>query len=135
MKKFFLAFFAIFFFLLFAISYKPIFAQSPAPQFNPPEQKYYKAEVTKIERSGTRDIQNYKNFFQFVEVKILEGSKMGKTIGVENSGSIKIAKQKELKVGDKIVLLEVIQDGQIQTKLYLLSRHWIFCISNYLCWA
>jgi uncharacterized membrane protein len=86
------------------------FAQSP--DFVPPEQNYYKAEVTKVIKSGTRNIQNYKNFFQFVEIKFLEGPLAGKTKTVENSGSIKLSNEKALEKGDKVVILEVIQNNQ-----------------------
>lgn len=107
MKKLF-----IFLFLFLFVFAKQADAQSPAPEFKAPEQHYYKAEVVKVVRSGTRDIQDYKNFFQFLEVKILEGQNAGKTVPVENSGSIKIAEQKELNTGDKIVLLQVVQNGE-----------------------
>lgn len=86
-------------------------AQSPT-EFKLPIQHYYKAEVIRVIKDGTRNIQSYKNFFQFVEVKILEGSKQGEKISVENSGSIKLVDQKSLKKGDKIVLLESSQNGK-----------------------
>ncbi len=95
--------------LLFLFS-KQTFAQSSASDFVPPVQHYYKAEVTKVIKSGTREIQSYKNFFQFVVVKFLEGPKTGQTQTIENSGSIKLVNQKALEKGDKVIILEVIQN-------------------------
>lgn len=107
MKKLFLILF-VFFFLLFA---KQSFAQTPSSQFVAPKQEYYKGEVIKVIKSGTKEIQTYKNFFQFVDIKILEGPEKGKTVALENSGSIKTAEQKSLKTGDKVVILKVTNQG------------------------
>ncbi len=98
--------------LFFALSPAKIFAQTKTQDFVPPKQEYYKAEVTKIIKEGSRDIQEYKNFFQFVEVKFLEGPKKGEFITFENGGSLKTVDQKSLKKGDRIVVLEVIQNGR-----------------------
>lgn len=81
-------------------------------EFVPPQQKYYKAEVTRVIKSGTREIQEFKNFFQFVEVKFLEGPYTGQAKTVENSGSIKLSGQKALGVGDKVIILEVTQNNE-----------------------
>ncbi len=116
MKKLFL--FVVFFYSLFAIVNTPVLAQTPSPEFVPPKQEYYKAEVVKIIKSGTRDIQNYKNFFQFVDVKILEGKEKGKIVSLENSGSIKTAEQKSLEKGDKIVVLKVTNQGNISYSVW-----------------
>lgn len=87
-------------------------AVSFAQEFNPPKQEYFKGEVTKIIKNGTRDIQNYKNFYQFLEVKITDGNEKNKTVNVENSGSIKTVDQKSLKQGDKIVVSKVTQNNE-----------------------
>ncbi len=109
MKKIFAV---LFLFFLFCIQiHKSAYAQSPS--FNAPKQEYLKGEVTKIIKNGTKDIQNYKNFFQFIDVKILEGKEKGKIISLENSGSLKTVKQKEVKKGDQIVLLKVTNNGKV----------------------
>jgi uncharacterized membrane protein len=101
---------SLLFFVLAILFTNNSFAQSN--NFVPPEQNYYKAEVTRVIKSGTREIQNYKNFFQFVEVRFLEGPNTGKTKTIENSGSIKLANEKELETGDKVIVLEVIQNQE-----------------------
>ena len=108
-KKLIFFLFAIFYFL-FAI---PANAQSPSPEFVPPKQEYYKAQVTKIIKEGSRDILQYKNFFQFIEVKFLEGPEKGKTVTFENGGSLKTVEQKSLKKGDQIIVLKVTQNGKV----------------------
>lgn len=105
-------------FFLFIISYllftiPTVSAQSPSPQFVPPKQDYYKAEVLRIIKEGSRDIQKYKNFFQFIEVRFLEGPEKGKTATFENGGSLKTVEQKSLKKGDQIVVLKVTQNGKV----------------------
>lgn len=100
-------------FLFLLLSTKSSWAQSPAPTFVPPKQEYFKAEVTKIIRDGTRNVAEYKNFFQFVEVKFSDGSEKGKAVTIENSGSLKTVKQKSLKVGDEIVVLRVTNNGEV----------------------
>lgn len=113
----------VLFIILFAfglfLSITPrIHAQSPSSEFSNPKQEYYKGEVTKVIKSGTRDIQNYKNFFQFVNIKITEGPEKGKIIPLENSGSIKTAEQKSLKTGDKVVVLKVINQGKTSYSIW-----------------
>ncbi|EKD86573.1 MAG: hypothetical protein ACD_37C00233G0002, partial [uncultured bacterium] len=109
-------------FILFLITpllfTKQVFAQAPSSEFVAPRQEYFKGEVVKIIKSGTRDIQNYKNFFQFVDIKITEGPEKGKTVSVENSGSIKTAEQKSLKTGDKVVILKVTNQGNIAYSIW-----------------
>ncbi len=105
-------------FILYFVFINQASAQSPSPEFVPPKQEYFKGEVTKIIKSGTRDIQNYKNFFQFVEVKITEGPEKGEIIALENSGSIKTAEQKSLEKGDKIVVLKVTNQGNISYSVW-----------------
>lgn len=113
MKKIFVVILLAFFLL----SFKQALAQA-SPTFVPPKQEYYKAQVIKIVKDGTRDIQSYKNFFQFVNVKFLDGPQKGKTISVENSGSIKTAEQKSLKTGDKVVILKVTNQGNITYSIW-----------------
>jgi len=105
-------------FILYFVFANHSFAQSPSPEFIPPKQEYFKGDVTKIIKNGTRDIQNYKNFFQFVEVKITEGSEKGKIVALENSGSIKTAEQKSLEIGDKVVILKVTNQGNISYSIW-----------------
>ncbi len=105
-------------FILYFIFINHASAQSPSTEFVPPKQEYFKGEVTKIIKSGTRDIQNYKNFFQFVEVKITEGPEKGKVVALENSGSIKTAEQKSLEKGDKIVVLKVTNQGNVSYSVW-----------------
>ncbi len=106
----------LFFFLL--LSPASSFAQSNSTEFVPPKQEYFKAEVTKVIKSGTKDIQNYKNFSQFIEVEIIEGAEKGKKINLENSGSIKTAEQKSLKTGEKIILLKVTNQGNVSYSIW-----------------
>ncbi len=107
MKKVFSSLLFIFLFLFFSSN---TFAQENN-KFIPPEQKYYKAEVTRIIKSGIRGQENYKNFFQFIEVKFLDGPESGKKVLIENSGSIKLASQKTLEAGDKVVVMGVTQNN------------------------
>ena len=113
----------VLFVALFFLFTKQIFAQTPSSgaepfrggasqQFVAPKQEYYKAEVSKIIKEGSRDIQKYKNFFQFIEVKFLEGPEKGKITTFENGGSLKTLEQKSLKKGDQIVVLKVTQNGK-----------------------
>lgn len=104
--------------LLIFLSPAKSLAQITSTEFVAPKQEYFKAEVTKIIKSGTKDIQNYKNFSQFIEVKITEGTEKGKTINLENSGSIKTAEQKSLKKGDKIILLKVTNQGNVSYSIW-----------------
>lgn len=108
MKRILTSLFFIFIFLFFA---KNSFAQENS-NFVAPIQNYYKGEVTRIIKSGIKGQENYKNFFQFIEVEFLEGPKNGEKIMIENSGSVKLADQKTVKKGDKIVIMEVIQNNK-----------------------
>lgn len=118
MKKLLFVFLFSIIYLLSATSYSPASAQKPSSEFVAPRQEYYKGEVVKVIKSGTRDIQNYKNFFQFVDVKIIEGKEKGKTVSLENSGSIKTAQQKSLKTGDKVVVLKVTNQGNVAYSIW-----------------
>lgn len=108
-------------FLLFLIVFlfftKQVLAQTSST-FVPPKQEYYKAQVLRIIREGSRDIQSYKNFFQFIEVRFLEGPEKGKTASFENGGSLKTVKQKSLKKGDQIVVLRVTQNGKVSYSVW-----------------
>lgn len=101
-----------FFALLFLLSFEQTQAQSPS-EFVPPKQEYYKGQVTQIIKEGSRDIEQYKNFFQFIEVKFLEGPEKGKTVTFENGGSLKMVEQKSLKAGDQIIVLKVTQNDKV----------------------
>lgn len=109
MKKVLASLLLIFLFLFFA---NKTFAQTTPQQFIPPEQNYYKGEIVRVLKSGIKGQENYKNFFQFVEIKFLEGPKNGEKVMVENSGTVKLADQKTLKVGDKVVVMGVTQNGK-----------------------
>lgn len=105
-------------FFIFTIFFtKQTFAQENS-NFIPPEQNYYKAEVVKIIKSGTKEINNYKNFSQFIEVKFLDGPQKGETTTLENSGSLKTVKQKSLEEGDKIIVLKVTQNKQVSYSVF-----------------
>ncbi|MBI2032391.1 MAG: YibE/F family protein [Candidatus Levybacteria bacterium] len=78
-----------------------------AQEFKPPTERYFKAEVIKIIDQGTKDVVGHQNFYQILEVKELEGKNKGKTVRIENAGSPNVREQKSLKVGEKIVALEL----------------------------
>lgn len=105
-----LIFTSLLFLLLTFFSTNKSFAQTQ--EFVPPEQNYYKAEVTRVLKSGIKGQENYKNFFQFVEVEFLDGPETGKKVMIENSGSIKLSAQKTLKPGDKVVVMGVTQNDK-----------------------
>lgn len=109
MKKLTFLFLSLFTILFLIFNIKGANAQSPT--FVPPKQEYFKAQVTKIIKEGSRDITEYKNFFQFIEVRILEGPEKGKTITLENGGSLKTVKQKSVNKGYQVVILKVTQGG------------------------
>ncbi len=109
-----------FLFLFFTISFlftKQSLAQS-ATEFIAPQQNYYKAEVVRIIKSGTKEINNYKNFSQFLEVKFLDGPQKGEITTLQNSGSLKTVEQKSLEKGDKIIVLKVTQNNQVSYSVY-----------------
>ena len=96
----------LFFSIPFLTKLPQVNAQTESIQIVVPKQNYYKGEVVKVVKNDVQQIENSKNFIQVLKVKLLEGPQNGKTVEIENSGSIKIAEQKILEVGDKVVVLQ-----------------------------
>lgn len=100
--------------LLLSFFLLPFFIQ-PAHAQTPPEQNYYRAEVTRVAKEGMRDINSFTNFFQLVEIKLTEGPEKDKKVTIEHGGSIKVAEQKKVKPGDQIIVLVLEDSGGRKT--------------------
>lgn len=72
---------------------------------------YYKAEVTQIVEEGQTDNGGIKNDYQLVKLKFLDGAQEGKEISLEHGGKFTLSERSKVKKGDKIVLLELSQEG------------------------
>jgi uncharacterized membrane protein len=103
---------------LFFFSAVPVFAQQH-PQL--PQQNFYKAKVIKIVKEGLENINGTENRFQTIEVKILEGSLKGKIITLQNGGQTTITSDQKVKVGDTIVVSQMmspVKGVPVQYTLY-----------------
>lgn len=103
------------FLLLFAYLLSPIAsAQSPQPQNN----RYFKAEVTKIVKEELTKTAGYENFTQTLQVKIQDGTEKGKTVTIINGGIVKITPLQKLSTGDNVILLASETKGKTTYSLF-----------------
>src|SRR3989344_2236718 len=73
-----------------------------------PTERYYRAKVEKILEQGEKEVFNTMNFFQVLQVKIVNGDEKGKTVSVENGGITKITSYQKLAVGEDIVIIKTV---------------------------
>jgi len=93
------------------------FAQSPSTE-NKPEENYYKAEVIKIINTENKGKGDLGNFTQTLQVKFLNGALEGQTKEAENSGNLKFSEEKKVNVGEKVIILEVIQGDRLNYSVW-----------------
>jgi uncharacterized membrane protein len=102
-----------------------VFAQiEEIPEYVPPEENFYKGQVTQILKEEIDDdifIPAYERFSQTVEVKVLEGPEDGSLMElIYTPGSTGDAPQ-NLKIGEKVVLLQTENlDGEVY---YIIDRY------------
>ncbi|MEK7551206.1 MAG: YibE/F family protein [Patescibacteria group bacterium] len=94
------------------------YAQSPSNP-KPPVQEFYKGVVVEISEQGETEVDNYKSYYQVIDIKILEGSEKGKIKNIENGKQFRMGKNQLLKVGQEIVIAKVIyQNGETIYSVY-----------------
>ncbi|EKD64447.1 MAG: hypothetical protein ACD_50C00388G0004 [uncultured bacterium] len=69
-----------------------------------PKQEIFKAKVMEIIDEGERVIGEFKNPFQKVKVRILEGSDKDKELTIDHGGTVSIREEQKVKEGETIVL-------------------------------
>ncbi|HVT01249.1 MAG TPA: YibE/F family protein [Patescibacteria group bacterium] len=105
-------------FLFFLFLPKTTFAQA-----NLPHDEYYKAKVDSIPNEGQVINDGKTNLFQDLKLKIEGGSANGKIVDVHYGDPITLTKDKELQVGDEIVLLKSINpNGKTTYSVYDVYR-------------
>ncbi|MBI3984960.1 MAG: YibE/F family protein [Candidatus Levybacteria bacterium] len=106
------------FFLLLQVFTATSFAQGPK-SLPTPKQEFYKAVVQNIKEQGETEVDNYKSYYQTLEVRLTEGPEKDQTKTIENGKQFRMGKNQLLKVGQEIVIAKVIYpNGQTTYSVY-----------------
>jgi uncharacterized membrane protein len=94
-----------------------------------PKQSFAKAKVQSVDKEGTREVHGFRNNFQDVTLKILDGPAKGQIIHIEHGGETQINTGQKVKAGDTVVLTTFTsEDGSTQhiiVDTYRLNWLWI----------
>lgn len=82
-----------------------VFAQSEEPGLQP--QEFFRAEVIKINKEGIKEVYGFKNLYQDLELRFLDGPGKGTVVNVVNGGESQITPLQKVVVGEKVVLSKI----------------------------
>lgn len=85
---------------------------SPVSAQSLPKESFLKAQVSQIVKEGQIENEGIKNDYQLVKLVLLDGPKQGQEISLEHGGRFTLTEKQKVKVGEKVVLVELSQTGQ-----------------------
>jgi uncharacterized membrane protein len=98
---------------LFILFLSILFWPASAIAQDVPTQTFSKARVEKIGAQGIREIHGFKNIFQKVTLKFLDGPNQGETLEMEHGGMTQITAGQKVHPGETVVVMTFTeQDGQ-----------------------
>ena len=87
---------------LLLISKAPSFAQSAPPQA--PKQDFFTGKVVEVVEQGEKTVQGYKNYYQTLRVRIIDGTEKGKYTIIQNGQEAQITKDQLVSKNEDIVV-------------------------------
>lgn len=104
----------------------------------PPEERYYKANVTKIIKEENKEVAGYTNYVQTAELEIIEGPEKGERVTIEHGGVIRITPAQKLSAGETVVLIKtvlpdrttyaVLDRYRLDTLIYIIAGFFILVV-------
>lgn len=102
--------------------------QLPADSIN---QEVSKAQVISVSKEGEKEVYGYKNPFQIVKVKILDGAEKNKEITINHGMRFTIRNDQKVKTGEKVVILKTSNPTGVEYQIvdfYRLDKLWYVVI-------
>ena len=95
----------------------PVFAQNSLPQA--PKQEFLKGIVIQVIEQGEKTAEGYKNYYQTLRVKLIDGTQKGKFTIIENGKDAQITKDQLVSKNQQIIVAKTIYPkGQITYSIY-----------------
>jgi len=99
--------------IIFSFFPPVLFAQESEQSIPGVGEQYFQGEVVEIVNEGRREEAGFSNFFQELEVEIVNGSLKGEVVEVEHGGVVSVSPREEYRVGDKVVLIQFSKSGDV----------------------
>ena len=105
--------------LFFLFSAGFALAQAPSQlQIQAPKQEFFKGKVVEVVEQGEKTIQGYKNYFQTLRVRIIDGTEKGKYTIIENGKDAQITKEQLVDKNQDIIVSKTSYRGKSVYAIY-----------------